>query len=137
MPEYAHMIKEAEQAVAAMKDPELKQIAFGKILDSLLAGTHHERSTKIKTARAQTAPTQKKEKHKRNGPQAYIDELIGDDFFEKPKTLAEVRTELGNRGRHIPLIQLSTPIQRLCQKKKLRRQKALEGKKHVYTYSVW
>ena len=33
---YEDLVKQAEQAVAPVKDPELKRIAFGKILDSLL-----------------------------------------------------------------------------------------------------
>lgn len=33
-PDYEEMIKEAEKAVAPVKDPELKRIAFEKILDA-------------------------------------------------------------------------------------------------------
>ena len=33
---YEDLVKQAEQAVAPVKDPELKRIAFEKILDSLL-----------------------------------------------------------------------------------------------------
>jgi hypothetical protein len=38
-PDYAEAVKEAEAAVASIKDTELKGIAFGKILDALL-GPH-------------------------------------------------------------------------------------------------
>jgi hypothetical protein len=77
-------------------------------------------------------------KSARGGTSAYIEELIDENFFSKPKTISEVKAELGNRGHHIPLTSLSGPLQRLCQKKKLRRQKTDgEGKKKAFAYSNW
>ena len=71
---------------------------------------------------------------KRTGPQAYVEEMVDDGFFKKPKTISEVKAELENRGHHIPLTSLSGPMQKLCQKKVLRRQKA-DGK--AFSYSNW
>jgi hypothetical protein len=71
---------------------------------------------------------------KRNGPQAYVEEMVADGFFKKPKAIAEVRAELENRGHHIPLTSLSGPMQKLCQKKVLRRHKP-DGK--TFSYSNW
>lgn len=140
MSDYAQMIKEAEQAVAPVKDPELKRIAFEKILDSLLEKPHRD-SLARRAAPRQAAKRAKeaggKEKRKRGGPQGYIEEMIGEKFFAKPKTLGEVKAELGNRGHHIPLTHLSGPMQRLCQRKHLRRQKTADGKKQIFTYSNW
>lgn len=140
MSDYAQMIKEAERAVAPVKDPELKRIAFEKILDSLLEKPHRESSARSTTARRATKGTkevQGQERRRRGGPQGYIEEMIGEKFFAKPKTLGEVKAELGNRGHHIPLTHLSGPMQRLCQRKKLRRQKTADGKKQIFTYSNW
>ena len=39
--DYAEMVKQAEAAVASVKDGELKGIAFGKILGALLAQKGH------------------------------------------------------------------------------------------------
>jgi hypothetical protein len=36
-PDYAQLVAQAEKAVAAVTDPELKRIAFQKVLDDLLA----------------------------------------------------------------------------------------------------
>lgn len=77
-------------------------------------------------------------KSTRGGTSAYIVELIDEQFFSKPKTISEVKAELGNRGHHIPLTSLSGPLQKLCQKKRLRRQKTDgEGKKKAFAYSNW
>ncbi len=37
--EYAAMVAEAEASVSAVKDPELRRVAFEKILGTLLEGT--------------------------------------------------------------------------------------------------
>ncbi|MGD0975046.1 MAG: hypothetical protein ABR866_13235 [Candidatus Korobacteraceae bacterium] len=143
---YEDLVKQAEQAVAPVRDPELKRIAFGKILDSLL-GTpeaHRDIATKSKRARrrgssgSKSAEPQKTPK-RRAGTQAYIEELIDDKFFAKPKTIAAVKAELANRGHHIPLTSLSGPLQNLCQRKRLRRQKseATDGGKKAFAYSNW
>jgi hypothetical protein len=95
-----------------------------------------KRVTPRKAAK-QSKPREGKEKRKRTGPQGYIEEMIAEKFFAKPKTLGEVKAELGNRGHHIPLTHLSGPMQRLCQRKQLRRQKTADGKKQIFTYSNW
>ena len=72
------------------------------------------------------------------GPKGYVRELAQDGFFKKPKTIAEVKAELANRGHHIALTSLSGPLQHLCQERVLRRQKAKtgeKGNKAAYSYS--
>jgi predicted transcriptional regulator len=61
--------------------------------------------------------------------------LIGDGFFEKPKTISEVKSELGNRGHHMSMSAIAVPLMRLCRAKVLRRQKSSE--KNTYEYSAW
>ena len=115
---YEALVKQAEQAVTPVKDPELKRIAFEKILDALL-GTpeaHWDVQTKSNKGRvkgssgSKSGGTQKTPK-KRAGTAEYIEELIDEQFFAKPKTIASVKAELGNRGHHIPLTSLSGPLQ--------------------------
>lgn len=60
--------------------------------------------------------------------------MVDDGFFDRPKTISEVKAELENRGHHIPLTSLSGPLQKLCKKKVLRRQKP-DGK--TFSYSNW
>jgi hypothetical protein len=139
---YSEMVLEAEKAVSSVKDAELRRVAFEKILNDLISGGNeqggpikatHPVSGSKKTAKKSTAP-----RAKAGGPQKYVEELITDKFFAKPKTITEVRSELENRGHHIPLTSLSGPLQKLCQQKSLRRQKdATKGKKKTFLYSNW
>lgn len=147
---YTELVAQAERAVAAVKDAELRRVAFEKILDDLLvtsAGSGSKQDGMRATAgkpvptkgtrnKKQAAVAEKRSK--RAGPSAYVEEMISEDFFSKPKTIAEVKAELQNRGHHIPLTSLSGPLQKLCQNKLLRRQKvSAEGQKKGFAYSNW
>jgi len=139
------MVVEAEAAVAVVKDPELRRVAFEKILATLL----EQKSIPAKSRTAQPAgraarapakalgsPTRRRP----GGPTAYIQELIDEGFFKKQHTIADVKAELANRGHHIALTSLSGPLQSLTQKKRLRRQKAAakgQKSKNTYAYSNW
>jgi len=82
--DYSEVVAQAEKAVASVKDPELKKIAFQSILDDLLGS----RPTSKKVGSPAKA-TSKQSKQKNTtgsaglkaGPKAYIDELIEDEFF--------------------------------------------------------
>lgn len=99
---YEDLVKQAEQAVAPVKDPELKRIAFEKILDALLEapephGNAETKSRKSTRKRSGTSGLEKlKAQKKRAGTAAYIEELIDEQFFAKPKTIAAVKAELAN-----------------------------------------
>jgi hypothetical protein len=134
---YAALVAQAEKAVASVKDPSLKQIAFQKVLDDLLSADESSSETPRPPARRKPKPD-KVRGSARGGPTQYIQELIGDGFFRKPKTISEVKAELGNRGHHIAVTSLSGPLQNLCKAKVLRRQKLkAPGKKQTFAYSVW
>jgi len=73
---------------------------------------HRDVETKSNKSRAKGSSGSKsagaqKTLRKRAGTAAYIEELIDEQFFAKPKTIASVKAELGNRGHHIPLTSLS------------------------------
>jgi len=141
-PNYSDIVKQAEAAVASIKDGDLRTIAFGKILDTLLGqeGSPKEQgqaSSRRAAARRSTQNIAAKPHKKRGGPKGYLEELVEEDFFKTPKTLAAIRAELGNRGHHIPVTSLSRPMMLLCQERQLRRQKAKDGQKQVFTYSNW
>jgi hypothetical protein len=136
--DYSDLVAQAEKAVAAVKDPDLKRIAFQKVLDDLLGSSgSKDISLAAPTKKRQATNKLKAKSSSRGGPKAYIDELIGEGFFKKPKTISQVKAELENRGHHIPLTSLSGPLQRLCQGRALRRQKLKEGNKQTYAYSAW
>jgi len=132
---YAELVAQAENAVFSVKDPELKRAAFEKVLDDLLAA---ETSGSSKSEQHAPRPRSETQSKRSSGPSEYIEELIGEKFFKKPKTISQVKAELANRGRHIPLTSLSGPLQKLCQRRLLRRHKAkTTGKKQIYNYSEW
>lgn len=143
---YTAMVAEAEAAVAAVKDPELRRVAFDKILTTLLEGktggptaTGTKRAARRPAARVADRPARSSKKQ-RKGPKAYVEELIEDNYFSKQRTIADVKAELANRGHHIALTSLSGPLQSLTQSRKLRRQKAAansKGTKTTYAYANW
>jgi hypothetical protein len=132
---YPDLVKQAESAVASVKDPELRRAAFEKILDDLLSSPSDELPSR-KPVRTGKRRVKKQTSAEQRGPRAYISEMKEDGFFTEPKTISEVKAELANRGHHIPLTSLSGPLQKLCQAKELRRQKAGDKKK-TFVYSNW
>ncbi len=142
-PDYSEIVRQAESAVASIKDGDLKTIAFGKILDTLLGqggnakDQTHGPAPRRSARRKRTPSAAAKPAKRKGGPKGYLEELIDEEFFKTPKTLASIRAELGNRGHHIPVTSLSRPMMLLCQARQLRRQKAKDGKKQVFTYSNW
>lgn len=135
--DYPELVAKAEKAVEKVKDPDLKRIAFQKILDDLLSSGGKAPQKARRAAHAPVAGLRTK-RSRAGGPRAYIDELVHDGFFKKPTTIAQVKAELENRGHHIPLTSLSGPLQRLCQDKILRRQKVkASGNKQTFAYSEW
>ena len=137
--DYQTLVEQAENAVAAVKDPELKRIAFQKILENLISKTEDAPSGATPSRRpAAKSVSQRQPKSAKGGPAAYLSELVDEGFFKKPKTIAAVKAELENRGHHIPLTSLSGPLQKKCQGRVLRRQKInTSGKKGTYAYSNW
>jgi hypothetical protein len=143
---YANMVAEAEAAVAAMKDPELRRVAFEKILGTLLEGGQPASSGSKSPSKPRKADTgaigggQSPVSQSRRGPKSYVETLIDDGFFKKQRTIAEVKAELANRGHHVALTSLSGPLQKLTQERRLRRQKIAasgKGTKTTYAYSNW
>ena len=140
---YADLVVQAEQAVAGVKDAELRRVAFERVLDQLMSDREGQpakltESPRRKGDRPSKGKNQSGRSRVKVGPQTYVSELIDDGFFKKQKTISEVRSELGNRGHHVAITSLSGPLQRLCQNKSLRRQK-IEGPggKKTFGYSNW
>ena len=125
-------VAEAESAVASVKDPELRRAAFEKVLQHLL----ENQADPAKKAKSKAAQAQSRAKTKA-GPTGHIADLMDDGFFKKPRSIAEVKVELANRGHHIPLASLGTPLRRLCKAKQLRRKKGIASGKGGYGYTNW
>jgi hypothetical protein len=139
--QYAEIAQQAEQAVKGVADPELRRVAFDKILSALIEKAGTGRETRQKKRKTSTLSTSRPTK-KGQGPKAYVLDLVDDGFFSKSKSLSQVKAELENRGHHISVTGLSGPLQSLCKDKVLRRQKTkAPGKggkeRQAYTYSEW
>ena len=138
---YAELVVQAEQATKAIKDPELRRVAFERVLDDLLSGGGTPTPGETRPPKRGTRSNHHAGKPRvSHGPKGYVRELIDDGFFKKPKTMAQVKAELGNRGHHIAITSLSGPLQQLCQERALRRQKTASndgGKKGTFNYSEW
>jgi hypothetical protein len=138
---YAELVEQAEEATKAIKDPELRRVAFERVLDDLLVGGEPARESRPRSTKSPQRAARTPTKAKTNrGPKGYIRELFDDDFFKKPKTISQVKAELGNRGHHIAMTSLSGPLQSLCKDRVLRRHKAKagdKGTKVTYNYSEW
>ena len=144
---YSAKAAEAEEAVKSVKDPELRRVAFEKILAHLLGDAEgaSQSSSRSKPkpvpskGRRSSGPSKRSPKAK-TGPKARVEELVDDGYFKKQRTIADVKTELANRGHHIPLTSLSGPLQSLTKARRLRRQKVAangKGSKVTYAYSNW
>lgn len=130
------ILADAEKLVSSVQDLELRKIAFAKVLDTIL-GDPAPRSTSAPT-NPQSAEVQvDTSTPKRSGPQSYIEELVVEQFFASPKSISDVKDELADRGHHIALTSLSGPMQKLCQRKKLRRQRQITEGREVFMYSNW
>jgi hypothetical protein len=146
--EYTAMVAEAEASVSAVKDPELRRVAFEKILVTLLerqqSQSHGKKRSSLRPKR-ESATAQKDSAYSsgatRLGPKGHVEALIKEGFFEgKQRTIAEVKAELANQGHHIALSSLSGPLQKLTQEHRLRRQKVTadgKGSKAAFAYSNW
>ena len=138
-PDYARLLTEAERVAAAVKDPELRKAAFEKLLDRFLARADDEPKAKHSKAPQESAASKGGGRAKsKRGPSGYIEELVAEGFFRQQRTLAHVRAELAARGHHVPSTSISGPLQTLCQKRRLRREKfRLGADKTTYCYSEW
>lgn len=136
---YADLVTQSEEATKVIKDPELRRVAFERVLDDLLSGGGTA-TPDARPARGATRSKRAAAKAPARGPKGYVRELVEENFFKRPKTIAQVKAELANRGHHIAITSLSGPLQSLCQERVLRRHKAKAGdkaKKPTYNYSVW
>jgi len=130
--------KQAEKAVADMKEGSIKEKAFEVILGYLLSGQNVSSMTKT-TLRKSVSHIQNKKPHtSKSGPMARVAELVSEGFFKKARGIADVRKTLRDRGHHYPVTTLSPTLVRLTRAKTLRRtREKLEGSRAGFVYTNW
>lgn len=131
-------VETAQSVTAGLSDPQLRSIAFAKVLDHLLAGGVPESrppngpdpAPRPRSPKTVSSPP-------RNGPMAWVETLRAEAFFSKPKSLAEVTEAVRAQGHNIESKNVTDPLEKSVQSKALRRERrANEGaKRGVWMYS--
>lgn len=124
----AAAVSEAERATSQIADPELRRVAFDRVLEHLL----QTGLPGVKKTPEGTKPRGAKEKaagSSRPGPTAWIRELVEEDFFKEPKTINAIQEVLNERGHILEQSALTAPLAALTQDEKLllRKKMAVEG----------
>ena len=134
-------IELAQESVSNIADEKLKAVAFQLILERLLKSDELPdlmQEELIDSSKKEDVKTQNKDKQPK-GTKGRIEALIDDSFFNQKRTINEVKDALEGRGWFYKMAELSTPLVRLVQEKKLRRIKEpeKEGGKLIWRYSNW
>ena len=125
--------REVESAVSTIKDPHLRGVIAGVIMQRIL----DEVDTEEKSATPRVAAASSSysgDPVRKGGTQARILELRADSFFRDPRRLEEVLEELRIRGYHHNKSDVRMSLLRLARKKLLRRIALGEGRQRMYLY---
>jgi hypothetical protein len=129
--------KQAEETVADMAEGPLKTKAFEVILHKLLEketlGASRANIRELESASADPITGGQDQKVPDSCPDRIVC-LREEGFFNTRKTLSEIRNELQMHGWIYPVTSLSGPLQRLVQRRELRRMASQDSKKGSYTY---
>jgi hypothetical protein len=123
--------REVESAVSTVKDPHLRGIIAGVIMQRIL----DEVDTNERGASASSASSSfSGDPARKSGTQSRILDLRSDSFFREPRRLEEVLEELRIRGYHHNKSDARMSLLRLARKKLLRRIALGEGRQRMYLY---
>jgi hypothetical protein len=110
-------------------------VILGRLLDAEDASSRGVSSTDTLSSKAEKVPRMTAVASLRNKPPKSCSERIvslrEEGFFKGPRTLGQIRSELQMRGWTYPITSLSGPMQKLVQKRELRR---MPGQNGSYTY---
>jgi hypothetical protein len=125
--------REIELAVSSVKDPHLRGIIAGVIMQRIL----QEVGTSEDSASAMGLPSSSSVSGspiRKGGTQARILDLHDERFFAEPRRLEQVLEELRIRGYHHNKSDVRMSLLRLARKKSLRRIPLGEGRQRMYLY---
>lgn len=149
---YAKLLKDAEDAVSGLKNDKLREIAFEKLLSHFLNDSEDEgndegNGEEIKVVKSNKKARAKKSRKKsssvtrssKEGPRSWLDELVEEGFFKKPKSANDILGELKSRSHHLKPTDITSPLQKICHDKLLRRitEKAETSGKSVLHWVKW
>ena len=124
---------EIETAVASVKDPHLRGVIAGAIMQRILQEVRLDDSS-VAPGPAPRSYILPGSEIKKSGTQARILELRDDQFFGEPRRLEQVLEELRIRGYHHNTSDVRMSLLRLARKKVLRRIPLGEGRQRMYLY---
>lgn len=128
-----HAAREVESAVSGVKNPHLRGVIAGVIMQRILeeVGGNEGRASATVLSSSSTDPGTQVRK---SGTQARLLDLQSDAFFREPRRLEEVLEELRIRGYHHNKSDVRMSLLRLARKKLLRRIALGEGRQRMYLY---
>lgn len=127
---------QAEEAVQSVKDPELRKVAYEKVLARLLdEGPSSRRRVESSNPRFR-APTDAKPKA-RSGPMVWLREMVEEGFFKKPKTAPEILARLKEAEHHLEYPAITGQLKSLCNQHILRRVSASDEKGKRAAWVNW
>jgi len=125
--------REVEVAVSSIKDPHLRGIIAGVIMQRILQEVENDEAGASATVLPSTSSVSGNEIRK-SGTQARILDLRDERFFAEPRRLEQVLEELRIRGYHHNKSDVRMSLLRLARKKSLRRIPLGEGRQRMYLY---
>lgn len=125
--------REVESAVSTVKDPHLRGVIAGVIMQRILDEVDtNERGVSATVSSATSSVSG--DAVRKSGTQSRILDLRSDSFFREPRRLEEVLEELRIRGYHHNKSDARMSLLRLARKKLLRRIALGEGRQRMYLY---
>ncbi len=124
---------EVESAVASVKDPYLRGIIAGVIMQRILQEVGSSEGSASEMGLPSSSSVSGSQV-KRSSTQARILDLGAEDFFGEPRRLEQVLEELRIRGYHHNKSDVRMSLLRLARKKSLRRIPLGEGRQRMYLY---
>jgi hypothetical protein len=125
--------REVESAVSTVKDPHLRGVIAGVIMQRILDEVDtNERGASATVSSASSSFSG--DPARKSGTQSRILDLRSDSFFREPRRLEEVLEELRIRGYHHNKSDVRMSLLRLARKKLLRRIALGEGRQRMYLY---
>jgi hypothetical protein len=141
------LVEKASVATKAVRDKNLRLIAFKSIFNYLLYSGEAVPAAEAATPKRKIAALDERlatkikpmSKKGKGGPTSWVRELCEEGFFNSPRAVGDILEELGNRSYHLKGTSLTWQLQMLCRKKVLRRKKMKPdgSKRPVFYWSNW
>lgn len=125
--------REVESAVSSVKDPHLRGIIAGVIMQRILQEVENYEASASAAVLPSTSSVSGSQIRK-SGTQARILDLRDEKFFAEPRRLEQVLEELRIRGYHHNKSDVRMSLLRLARKKLLRRIPLGDGRQRMYLY---